>query len=87
MRHSVNVERGGTTKREKVISIKSVTIRERIARFFFADLERYAVIVPGRSVETLTIAEYKRIHDDLTALMDAVQRHPADSQRDAEVVA
>ena len=81
MRHSVNVELGGTTKREKVIGIKSVKIRERIMRFFFGRLDRYAVIVPGGSVDTLTITEKQSISDeDMTALLDAVQRHPAGRQ-------
>lgn len=81
MRHSVNVELGGTTKREKVIGIKSVKIRERIMRFLFGTLDRYAVIVPGSSVETLTITEKQPISDeDMTALLDAVQRHPAGSR-------
>lgn len=81
MRHSVNVELGGTTKREKVIGIKSVKIREHIMRFFFGKLDRYAVIVPGGSVETLTITEKQPISDgDMTALLDAVQRHPVGSR-------
>lgn len=83
MHHSVNVELGGTTKREKVIGIKSVKIRERIMRFLFGKLDRYAVIVPGGSVETLTITEKQPISDeDMTALLDAVQRHPAGNQLD-----
>lgn len=40
-----------------VVSCRHVTVRERLLRFLFGDKLKLTVIVPGDSVESLSIAE------------------------------
>ena len=39
------------------VSVRHVSIRERLMRFLFGDTVRLTVIVPGNSVEELSIRE------------------------------
>ena len=39
------------------VSVRRVSIRERLMRFLFGDTVRLTVIVPGNSVEELSIKE------------------------------
>ena len=39
------------------VSVRRVSIRERVMRFLFGDTVRLTVIVPGNSVEELSIRE------------------------------
>jgi len=39
------------------VSVRRVSIRERLMRFLFGDTVRLTVIVPGNSVEELSIRE------------------------------
>ncbi|WP_341827348.1 hypothetical protein QEU97_06750 [Trueperella pyogenes] len=69
MRHKIKVRI--TPDSDSVVKVRQVRLRERLARRIFGTSDRYAVLVPGGSVNEVTIIENN--NDDLMALADAVQ--------------
>lgn len=68
MRHKIKVRINPDS--DSVVKVRQVRLRERLARRIFGTSDRYAVLVPGGSVNEVTIIEQD---DELMALADAVQ--------------
>lgn len=71
MSHHLHCDLAGSAQRERVVGLRKVTMRERIAKRIFGDSEKFAVIVPGDSIDQITIT-HKNPDDDLMALAEAV---------------
>ena len=57
MRHTLQISVSKKPVNGGAVSVRSVSIRERLMRFLFGDTVRLTVIVPGNSVEELSIRE------------------------------
>jgi hypothetical protein len=57
MKHTVQISVSKETPGGGVIRCRHVTVREKLLRFFFGKKQRLTVIVPGDSVESLSINE------------------------------
>ncbi len=68
MRHKLEVRINPDT--DSVVKVRQLRLRERLARRIFGTSDRYAVLVPGGSVDEVTIIEQP---DELMALADVVQ--------------
>ena len=55
MKQNLKVELSKTRKEDGVVFFKTITIRERILRLLFGEKQRIMLIVPGESVEKVTI--------------------------------
>lgn len=70
MRHQLTLDLN--PMREEVARVKRITIRERLARLILGRPETFTLVVPGDSVEHVTITHKHDQDDDLMALGDAV---------------
>ncbi len=68
MRHQLNLD---LAAREKVVGLSRVTLRERLARLILGETKDFTLIVPGDSVDQVTITQHGD-DDDLMALARAV---------------
>lgn len=57
MRHTLQISVSKKPVNGGAVSVRRVSIRERLLRFLFGDTVRLTVIVPGNSVEELSIRE------------------------------
>ena len=57
MRHTLQISVSKKPVNGGADSVRRVSIRERLMRFLFGDTVRLTVIVPGNSVEELSIRE------------------------------
>ncbi len=57
MRHTLQISVSKKPVNGGAVSVRRVSIRERFMRFLFGDTVRLTVIVPGNSVEELSIRE------------------------------
>lgn len=57
MRHTLQISVSKKPVNGGAVSVRRVSIRERLMRFLFGDTIRLTVIVPGNSVEELSIKE------------------------------
>ena len=57
MRHTLQISVSKKPVNDGAVSVRRVSIRERLMRFLFGDTVRLTVIVPGNSVEELSIRE------------------------------
>ena len=57
MRHTLQISVSKKPVNGGAVSVRRVSIRERLMRFLFGDTDRLTVIVPGNSVEELSIRE------------------------------
>ena len=57
MRHTLQISVSKKPVNDGAVSVRRVSIRERLMRFLFGDTVRLTVIVPGNSVEELSIKE------------------------------
>lgn len=57
MRHTLQISVSKKPVNGGTVSVRRVSIRERLMRFLFGDTIRLTVIVPGNSVEELSIKE------------------------------
>ena len=57
MRHTLRISVSKKPVNGGAVSVRRVSIRERLMRFLFGDTVRLTVIVPGNSVEELSIKE------------------------------
>nr|WP_300809584.1 hypothetical protein [uncultured Acetatifactor sp.] len=57
MRHTLQISVSKKPVNGGAVSVRRVSIRERLMRFLFGDTVRLTVIVPGNSVEELSIKE------------------------------
>ncbi|HAT1145921.1 TPA: hypothetical protein JAJ60_002411 [Corynebacterium striatum] len=68
MRHQLNLD---LATREKVVGLRRVTLRERLARLILGEPKEFTLVVPGDSVDQVTITQHGD-DDDLMALARAV---------------
>lgn len=57
MRHTLQISVSKKPVNGGAVSVRRVSVRERLMRFLFGDTVRLTVIVPGNSVEELSIKE------------------------------
>ncbi|MEY8268931.1 hypothetical protein AALA79_21565 [Lachnospiraceae bacterium 64-25] len=57
MKHTLQISVSKKPVNGGAVSVRRVSIRERFMRFLFGDTVRLTVIVPGNSVEELSIKE------------------------------
>ncbi|WP_165215755.1 hypothetical protein [Schaalia sp. ZJ1691] len=57
-----------------IVATQTITLRERLMRLLLGRRHQITLVVPGDTVSQIDITESD---DDLMALADAVQRHPA----------
>ena len=57
MRHTLQISVSKKPVNGGAVSVRRVSIRERLMRFLFGNTVRLTVIVPGNSVEELSIRE------------------------------
>ena len=57
MKHTLQISVSKKPVNGGAVSVRRVSIRERLMRFLFGDTIRLTVIVPGNSVEELSIKE------------------------------
>lgn len=72
MRHHLNLDLADHQPREKVVGLRRVTLRERLARLILGESQTFTVVVPGDSVDQVTITQHSDEDNDLMALADAV---------------
>ncbi|MGI6786480.1 MAG: hypothetical protein ACOX5I_07735 [Gleimia sp.] len=68
MRHQLNLD---LAAREKVVGLRRVTLRERLARLILGEPKKFTVVIAGDSVDQVTITQHGD-DDDLMALARAV---------------
>lgn len=69
MRHHLNLD---LAPHEKIVGLRRVTLRERIASLLLREPKKFTVIVPGDSFDQVTITQCADEDDDLMALGNAV---------------
>jgi len=57
MKHTLQISVSKKPVNSGAVSVRRVSVRERLMRFLFGDTVRLTVIVPGNSVEELSIRE------------------------------
>ena len=70
---------------EAPASTRTARLPKRVLKKIFGTANprhQVAIILPGNQVGSVDLQFHTPAVDDLTALMDAVQRHPAGSQLD-----
>jgi hypothetical protein len=71
MGHHLHCDLADTANRQKVVGLRKVTLRERLARLILGNPTTVTVIVPGDSVDHITVSR-NNPDDDLMALARAV---------------
>ena len=56
MGHHLHCDLADTANREKVVGLRKVTLRERLARLVLGDPTTVMVIVPGDNVDRITVS-------------------------------
>ena len=59
MKHNLQISVSKHQKSNGIVSCKSVTLRERILRLVFGKNQQTLILMPGDTVEELTISEVK----------------------------
>jgi hypothetical protein len=57
MKHNLKITLNGPTDEDGIIRCRSVTIRERLLRLLFGEVRRFTLVIPGDSVECISIKE------------------------------
>jgi len=57
MKHNLSISVSKQNGRE-ILSCKKVNLREKFMRFLFGDLKEVTILVPGDSVQEVSIKEY-----------------------------
>lgn len=57
MKHTLQISVSKKPPEDGIVKCRHVTIREKFMRFLFGNKQRLTVIVPGDSVESLSINE------------------------------
>ncbi len=57
MKHNLKVSVSKEPQTDGIVTCKNVTIREKILRFLLGDKKRVTVLIPGDSVEEISICE------------------------------
>ena len=57
MKHDLRIQVSKNPDPDGIVHCKTIKVRERILRFLFGDCTKVTVLVPGDSVEKLSIIE------------------------------
>lgn len=57
MKHSLKISVSKKPRYDGIVSCRNVSVRERILRFLLGSSTKLTILVPGDSVETLSINE------------------------------
>lgn len=57
MKHALKISVSKETQGDGIVKCRNITVREKILRFLLGGRQRLTVIVPGESVESLSINE------------------------------
>ena len=57
MKHKLRVSVSKTPQSGGLVACRSITVRERLLRFLFGDKQRVTVLIPGDTIEELSICE------------------------------
>lgn len=60
MKHTLQISVSKETPEGGIVSCRHVTVREKFLRFLLGNRQRVTVIVPGDSVESLSINEVSK---------------------------
>lgn len=55
MKHALKISVSRKPRTDGVVALRNVTVRERLLRFLFGDSQKLTILVPGDSVEELSI--------------------------------
>jgi len=75
MTHNLKISVSKKPAEGGVVRCKRVTMRERLLHYLFGEKRRVMVIVPGDSVECVSITElpYSGIYDSISAIISVAQ--------------
>ena len=62
MKHSLNITVSKERKDGGVLAVRQLTVRERLLRFLLGFPVRMTILVPGDSVDEVTICEQKEVN-------------------------
>lgn len=57
MRHNLSISFSKKPRDGGVVSVRNLTIRERLLRFLLGEPRKLTIIVPGDSVDTVAVSE------------------------------
>ena len=57
MKHHLKISVSKNPKTGGIIACRNINVRERVMRFLFGDIQKLTILVPGDSVESLSIKE------------------------------
>lgn len=57
MRHKVSISFSQKPRDGGVVSVRNLTVRERLLRFVLGEPRKLTIIVPGNSVDTVAVSE------------------------------
>lgn len=60
MKHNLRVSVSKAPQGDGLVTCRNVTVRERLLRFLFGDKQRVTVLIPGDTVEELSICEIEK---------------------------
>lgn len=59
MKHNLHISVSDKPQRNKMVSCKNITLRERFLRMFFGKKHSITILVPGDSIDELAITKVK----------------------------
>ncbi len=65
MKHNLKISVSKEPQTGGIVTCRNATIRERILRFLLGDKRRVTILIPGDSVEELSICEITKGGNDL----------------------
>ena len=65
MKHNLKISVSKEPQTGGIVTCRNITIRERILRFLLGDKRRVTILIPGDSVEELSICETTKGGNDL----------------------
>ena len=57
MRHKLLISVSKKPRTDGIVSFRNITVREKFLRFLFGDKQKITILVPGDSVEAVSINE------------------------------
>ncbi len=67
MKHNLKISIGRGADSGGIVRCKTVSLRERLLRRLFGDMRRVTIIVPGDSVEALSVQEVPEVNGHVCA--------------------
>ena len=64
MKHKLKINVSKEPRTSGIVNCRNLSIRERLLRFLFGEKKRVTVLIPGDSVEEITICENRKGEDE-----------------------